>query len=340
MLDEPFVSVPNGLLRFEHLTRDLAVEEWARQQVATKLPAAQRRYVVLFSPRSGSSWLTEVLSSTQRLGFPEEYINPDFIVDVARFVNAKNPLHLLDALVRRRKTPNGVFGMETRAIDVELLGFDAFRDFFVHDTLFFHLWRENLVAQAVSLYRAVKTEHFHSNDEKAAMTPEYDPDRICWWMEHILETENSNVRLLRHLNVPARHLRYEDVIGDRSRAAELFAHALAVPFSAGEFAGHQDQDLIKIADDWNAATEARVRWDRRDLIEGLEQSRLITAGIGADPHPAPPSAAARRAVWDKGWRSGTAGRSPRNNPFPVDSAEHRDWHAGWLVGWDDERYAG
>ncbi len=324
-----------GLSGFERLTRDIAVDEAGCAYFERTLPPAQRRYVVFFTPRSGSTWLTEVLASTGRLGSPEEFINPDFVPDIARFLNAKEPGRYLDALLRRRKSPNGVFGMEAMASFVDFIGFDCFCRFFQAEAVFFHLWRENLVAQAVSLYRAVETGHFHSNGGTRALRPGYDADGLERWMSHIAGIENDNVRMLRRLGVPARLLCYEDLVGDRRRVAELFAHALAVPFAAGAFDAAGAGDLVKIGDDWNLESEARFRRERPAVVRRFEAGRLIKTGFGA--RPARDGGAGE--AWSRGLRCGTAGRSPRNNPFEPGSAGWASWRAGWAAGWDTQPYA-
>jgi len=325
-------------LRFDTLVRDLQVDEQARLRDAEKLVPAHRRYIILFSARSGSTWLSSVLSATKKLGFPDEFINPDFIVAVARACNAKTPEHLLGALMRRRKSPNNVFGMEARAVDVELLGFDAFRQAFGAEALFFHLWRENLVAQGISLFRAVETNQYHSNSAAAKSTPAYDADGIFRWIRHIANTENANVELLRKLGAPARHLRYEDMIAEREKTVELFAHAMAVPFSPGDFSAPMTGVLNKLADDWNLEAEARFRSERAADVKQFEDGRLVKIGIAPNPHAAPPSALDALAAWGRGHRSATASRSPRNNPFEPQSALGQNWLAGWKMGWDDQKY--
>jgi hypothetical protein len=142
-MSSPKIITATPLQSFEHRMRDVKVDEAAEAVAFATLKPAHQRYVILFTPRSGSSWLTQLLSSTQRLGLPEEYINPDFVFDVARFLNAKTSGQLLDALLRRRKTENGIFGIEARAVDVDLIGFEAFQDRFRERTLYFHLWRDS-----------------------------------------------------------------------------------------------------------------------------------------------------------------------------------------------------
>ena len=90
----------------------------------------------MFTARSGSTWLTNVLSGTKLLGSPEEFINPDFVLDVARSLNAKEAIPFLELLRCRRKSPNGVFGIEARHVDIELIGEEAFFKIFGSEAIF------------------------------------------------------------------------------------------------------------------------------------------------------------------------------------------------------------
>jgi LPS sulfotransferase NodH len=290
------------------------VNEAARQHIVASMPPARRRYVIMFTPRSGSTWLTSVLSSSAALGFPQEYLNPEFIVGVAKFLNAKTADDLLDALLRQRKSANNVFGIE----------------------VFFHLWRDNLVAQAISLFRAVRTGHFHSADTAANGAPDYDDGALQWWMVHVTDMENANVRVLQRLAQPARLLRYEDIIGDRQQAVELFARALAVPQHGAWARVDGAAEPLKLADGWNEATEARFRRERPDFVARIEASRLIKTEPSGYAHAPPPPDSAARQVWDQGQRSGAAGHGPLSNPFSVRSTQGRYWSAGWARGWDTQ----
>jgi hypothetical protein len=108
--------------RFDNIVRDLVVDDGRRCDEVRRLTPAERCYLIVFTARSGSTWLTSLLSGTNQLGFPEEYLNPQFIYNVCSAMNSRTQANLLGMLIRRRKTANGVFGMEVRHIDVELFG--------------------------------------------------------------------------------------------------------------------------------------------------------------------------------------------------------------------------
>ncbi|MBU6426182.1 MAG: hypothetical protein KGQ69_07595, partial [Rhodospirillales bacterium] len=202
--------------------RNLIVDKGAfiRELAATEPPS--HKYVIMFTARSGSTWLTNVLSSTKLLGTPEEFINPDFVLGVARSLNAKEAAPFLELLKCRRKSPNGVFGIEARHVDIELLGEEAFFKTFGAETIFFNLWRENIIAQAISLYRAVNSGRYHSTDNAVSSVPPYDADQIDKWLVHLHLQENANIKILRKRGIAFDNLRYETIVKNRDATIAHF----------------------------------------------------------------------------------------------------------------------
>jgi LPS sulfotransferase NodH len=259
---------------FASLAKNLTIDPGVAEQAIRDHAPADRSFLVFFTPRSGSSWLTKIVSATKSLGFLEEYINPDFLPDVARQMHATDQATLLAMLKRWAKTKNGVFSIEVRAVDVDLFGEEEFFEAFSPSTVTFFLWRDNIVAQGISLYRAVTTKRYHSTDAPAA-SPAYDAEAIAGWMRHIVEIENENLTLLQRRGLHARFLRYEDIVRDRATTLATFSDAVRVDLTPEQFEAGQEQDLHKIADEWNYSAEQQFRQERRDFIWDLEGERLI-----------------------------------------------------------------
>ncbi|MDJ0554397.1 MAG: Stf0 family sulfotransferase [Microcoleaceae cyanobacterium MO_207.B10] len=159
-------------------------------------------YLICITPRSGSSWLTEILSGTKILGNPEEWFNPGNLPGI---IQNRYPcldiIEYFDCIKRTQCTENKVFGMELSFFQHQLLC-DALETTKKDSSLsllnpeknkFIYLYRLDLVAQAVSLYRAVETGMFHSAQtnasEKALVDFKYSDDRIWHWLIHILQQE-------------------------------------------------------------------------------------------------------------------------------------------------------
>ena len=259
---------------FATIVRDLVVNEQDYAYEMSQTTPPERTYVIMFMARSGSSWLTSLLSGTNALGYPEEYINPNFVADVARSLNSREQDGFLKILQRRRKTANGMFGMEVRAYDIYHFGPEIFFRHFGYETLFFNLWRENLIAQAISLYRAMATGRWHSYETPAAL-PAYNADEIERLATQLLNEENDNVQMLRRHGRRARPLRYEAMVNDRPGTLRLFADALGVTLDPQHYAQPQNGEHEKIGDFWNEDTEHRFRTDRPNFADHAESLRQV-----------------------------------------------------------------
>lgn len=78
-------------------------------------PLGDRGYLICSSPRSGSTYLCELLASTGVLGVPREYLN---VADRWGQVNRKPPADprvLLDRVLTAGATPNGIYGLKAHA---------------------------------------------------------------------------------------------------------------------------------------------------------------------------------------------------------------------------------
>ncbi len=262
-------------MKFENIVRDLNVDKDAFLRELADTQPPRQKYVIMFTARSGSTWLTNVLSGTKLLGSPEEFINPDFVLGVARSLNAKEAAPFLEMLQCRRKSPNGVFGMEARHIDIELLGEEVFFRTFGAETVFFNLWRENIIAQAISLYRAVNSGRYHSTDNAVSGVPPYDADQINRWLVHLHLQENANINLLRKRGILFDNLRYETMVKKREATIELFFNRLGSKSSQEVCESSVVDELQKVGDQWNEETEQRFRIERAESIAEFEASRLV-----------------------------------------------------------------
>lgn len=259
---------------FATLVHDLDVDERGYAYEMSQTTPPLRSYVIMFMARSGSSWLTSLLSGTGQLGHPEEYINPEFVRNVAKSLNSREPEGFLALLQRRRKTANGVFGIEVRAYDVENFGPDIFFRTFGFETLFFNLWRKDLILQAVSLYRAMTTGVWHSYEGHSAPPP-YDEEALEQWVALLLNAENDNLRMLLARGRRFRPLCYETMVADRAGTLRLFAQALGVELDASAYAAPHEGEHSKLGDAWNEDCARRFRAARPGLVARTERDRQV-----------------------------------------------------------------
>jgi len=271
---------------FARRVAGLQVDPRIAAAAMTRDAPADRCLLVFFTPRSGSTWLTGIVRATQRLGFLEEYINPAFVRDVATQMQATDQPTLLAMLQRWARTDNGVFSMELRAVDAELFGEEAlFAGLGAAPAVFF-LWRDDIVAQGISLFRAVTTQRYHSTDAPTP-PPAYDAEQIASWTRHIADLENGNLLLLRRRFLRFHCLRYEDMVRDRAGTLLRLASVLGITLPRDQLSSAAAGDLEKIGDSWNEMAEQRFRREQADVIRALEAERLIRRAIDRQPGAMP-----------------------------------------------------
>lgn len=235
---------------------------------------ALHNYVIMFTPRSGSSWLTAILSATGRLGHPEEYLNPAFLPELLQRMECDNTELLLERLIGSTATDNGVFGIEVTSLHVAHHDRDAFFYRFgedgSHPAAFFLLWRANIVAQGISLYRAVASGRFHSW-EPDRPPPADDPEQICVWIQHLMEIENENLAMLQQRRITPRVLLYETMTRAPRQVCQSFADAMGLRLAGAV----PSRAPTKMGDDWNRRTEESFRARYHDFIAGIEAGRAM-----------------------------------------------------------------
>jgi LPS sulfotransferase NodH len=115
-------------------------------------------YVIASTPRTGSSLLCAGLSSTGVAGKPAEHVLPSLVPVSTQIAES----------IASTTTPNGIYGIKLQwhqfAYAVrQLRRGDAHStstpaqliDRYLHEPIWFHLYRQDTAAQALSYYRAI-----------------------------------------------------------------------------------------------------------------------------------------------------------------------------------------
>lgn len=272
-------------------------------------PAAARSFGIFFTPRSGSTWLADVLERTGRLGRPQEWFHPKFLAAAARDLNARDLDGYIEML-RRKRSLGDTFSFELTIYQMRRVfgGGPRFLSRFGRDLPLFYLTREDPVLQAVSLAKAVRTSVFHS----AGASPErlaraeaeftYDGDEIARWFDHILDQEQRCEGFFLRNGLRPVRLSYETITaaGEAATARRILetvlpaeAAAPALPDEpASDTAGDLASDLAggesayrKLGAAQNADYAARFRAEWPDRVAEAERVRHP---------PAPPRRAGTR----------------------------------------------
>lgn len=189
-----------------------------RQAQLAKIGPPRACFIIYFTPRSGSSRLTEILSQTKRLGMVTEVFNPNFVPNIAKNVQARDLKQYMDRTCRWMARSDGMFSFEItdhqlRAVFPEP---QKFFDAFAAQPSFW-LIREDIVAQAISLAKMVATKVAHTNTASPAQiaasdqTFAYNRRTIKEWLKHILVAEENSEKNFRAQGITPRRLSYEQL---------------------------------------------------------------------------------------------------------------------------------
>jgi trehalose 2-sulfotransferase len=114
-------------------------------------------YLVCAVPRSGSSLLCELLMLTGLAGAPTEFFDPELREGFARVWGTETFDQYVEALLSRKTSPNGVFGMKAHYPQLAAALGDRDPNALLPELRFVYITREDRIAQAVSYSKALQT---------------------------------------------------------------------------------------------------------------------------------------------------------------------------------------
>jgi LPS sulfotransferase NodH len=231
--------------------------------------------VIFFTPRSGSSRLTDLLGGAGDLGCPSECFNPRMIRKMAGFFGARNLPEYVDLLQRKRAT-TGTFGCEITVEHLYAIFFSAQRFFDLYrPTSTVLLIRENIVEQAVSLSRMNQTGMFHqlAPVSDADVPPEfhYRPAQIRGYLSRIVRMEQQAERIFDASGLQPLRLSYEMLVATDPAdfVYRIGKHVGATPTRVQELTSAH----TKIGDARSLEFARRFCADNKDLLARIENAR-------------------------------------------------------------------
>lgn len=226
--------------------------------------------MICTSPRSGSTYLGQLLSSTGVLGKPLEYFN----LPVRRGRNPDYPAGRRQQIRRvlvDGATSNGIYGV--KAFANHFLTISKRADPFVAlpNLKLVRLKRRDLLGQAISLARARQTGQYSSRAPEHA-PPAYDRERICYYVRYLVKEEQAWDAIVACAGVTPLILEYEEVLRDPQGAVDRISAAMGV------------QEPASIAPEaiWSNVQRDAIsaEWRQRFLSETNEQDREQMGLIG------------------------------------------------------------
>lgn len=174
------------------------------------------------TPRSGSTWLTELMASAGGLGVPQEWFNESFLRSNEPALGCRPPLlrgtlDINDYLRSIVDEGQGVAGAEVSIFQALMLAelFEGAPEEGILDASFY-LRRWDVIAQGISLYRSAKSGRFHSYQTKpeeirSFQEVKYDADEIAHWIRQIIEYEDLFEKLFEKAGLRPVPIFYEDL---------------------------------------------------------------------------------------------------------------------------------
>jgi LPS sulfotransferase NodH len=219
-----------------------------------RLARPERTYLLASVPRAGSTHFSHVLWRTGCLGAPLEYLN--FEPAGPYGFAAKSPdmqRQLWQSVLKRRCSPNGVFGLKVFPIQLEQLNHG--NPELLEDVLSamlprggerraVYLRRRDRVAQTVSYARASLSGVWRKEQEREGVpAPDYSQEALESAERGIAFQEEVWARMFDDLRVEPLELWHEDVLAGPAAAAQQVAGYVGVPIDPA--AAVQVPEIVK-----------------------------------------------------------------------------------------------
>jgi trehalose 2-sulfotransferase len=239
----------------------------------------ERTYLLASVPRAGSTLFSHVLWQTGCLGAPLEYLNFEAAGPYGFAANSAPLQHeLWRSVVRRRCSPNGVFGLKAFPQQLEdlqrsnpdLLG-DVLAAMVPRDRPrhVVYLRRRDRVAQVVSLARASLSGVWRKDQEQpGGVEPTYSREALEAAERGIELQERVWANMFADLRIEPLTIWHEDVLADPSAAARHVAAHIGVSIDAG--ASVQVPEVSKQSP--GASTEWMARYGQARHALGAQSS--------------------------------------------------------------------
>ena len=194
-----------------------------------EFPPAEPRisYMVCSVPRCGSSLLCELLCNTEVAGAPTEFFDPELMGRFRERWGSSSDEEYAAQLLRKKTTPNGVFGLKVHWGQLgHLPGGDP--DALFPGLRYVHMQREDAVRQAVSWVRAIQTNQWASSHE-ARGEPVFDAEQIAFYLEVIRKEGASWEQYFGQRSITPHRVVYERLVAQPGETLGSVLDFLGVP---------------------------------------------------------------------------------------------------------------
>jgi trehalose 2-sulfotransferase len=204
------------------------------------LAKRSRLYAIFMTPRSGSTWLTELVMNAGGLGVPQEWFNEIWVHMKEPSIGCRPPrlrgvTEINEYVAEIVGEGQGIAGIElslSQALNLgELIDQPFDPSWFAAS---FYLRRKNLIAQTISLYRSAVSGVFHSyqdspEERQVFNAVEFNYSHLLHWLKFLIRCERRFEALFRVYNIRPIPLYYEDIVADPLRALRHIARGIGGP---------------------------------------------------------------------------------------------------------------
>jgi LPS sulfotransferase NodH len=187
--------------------------------------------MICSQPRSGSSLLCEQLANTLHAGMPAEYLRPDRMDMLKRRWGAETLDDYLRALVQRKTSPNGVFGLKAHWGQYAKLFGEGTGPF--PELRFIHVRRADHLRQAISLVRALQTGSWSTVIGPENAPAVFDREDIARKLARVQQEEAAWERFFEHNGVVPHRVGYEALAEAPEATTRAVLEFLGVQLPAG-----------------------------------------------------------------------------------------------------------
>lgn len=218
----------------------------------------KQSYIIWFTPRTGSSYFSELLATTDRLGTPGELFNIGTDTSLGKTYGVSTYEGLKQKLWKEGSSSNAVFGIkfslyhevwvqvksEIHALKQQVEDTPTYNGDFLWELFprcqHIYLTRRNKIRQAVSWWKAIKKGVWHikegeAQDEAAFYKTHYDFDALSYLLTEISVRECATEAFFKENHLTPMTLVYEDLIQDKWATLDRVSTFLGQPL--GEESG-------------------------------------------------------------------------------------------------------
>jgi len=233
-----------------------------------------RGYAICTTPRSGSNFLCDLLTSTEVLGRPTEYFNG---VACRRFEDPTypdDPREQIRRVLTTGATANGVYALKLFPFQHDNIAKHVSWTNELPNLNFVYLERRDLLGQAISLARALQTRSWKSS-HSATAEPTYSSAGIRRCVSLLVTASARWAVYFARNGIEPVHLVYEDVVERPQTAVDQIATLINLRGEPAVIRNDQ-VDLKKQRDTMSEEWRARFIAEHRHL-DRIDNFGLVTA---------------------------------------------------------------